>query len=124
MNNQTGYLFAIASMFCNVACQQFLSRAFKAVGGFQLKRDWPEILSTIIKDYRFWTGGSLAGACLVLWAIALSQLPISRVLPVMALLFVASPLVASALGDEIIRPINVVGFAVITVGVVLSSSAR
>jgi len=121
MNTQTGYLFAIASMLGNVACQQFLSRAFKAVGSSATKRDWLEILSTVLKDYRFWAGGSLAGLCLALWAVALSQLPISRVLPVMALVFIASPLVAAVLGDEIIRPINVAGFIVISIGVVLAS---
>lgn len=122
MNALNGYLLAVASMLCNVACQQFLSRTFKAVGGIAIKLRWQEVFYSLLKDYRFWAGGGLAGLCLLFWAGALSQLPISRVLPVMALVFVLSPLVACALGDDLIRPIQVIGFLVIAVGVVLSAS--
>jgi multidrug transporter EmrE-like cation transporter len=122
MSSYWGFVFAAASMFSNVASQQFLSRAFRAVGDCGIAdRGVLGLASLVLRDVKFWSGGILAFLCLGFWALALTQLPLSRVLPVMALVFIASPLIASYLGADSLRPVNMVGFMMITVGVVLSS---
>ena len=72
------------------------------------------------QGFVFWVGGGLAALCLLFWALALSQLPVSKALPVMALLFILSPLVATVALGETVTNWNVVGFVLVAVGVVLS----
>lgn len=111
-------------MLSNVACQQFLSRAFQDAGE-QYRTNGGQWLATsqgLLTDVRLWTGGTLAAGCLVLWALTLSQLPISRALPIMALVFVVSPLIAAGFLGDSVRPLNVVGFVLVALGIVLSSS--
>ena len=118
-----GYLFAVLSMLANAASQQLLSRVFRELGNdYNIRGDFFASCLAALTDLRLLAGGGLVIACLCLWALTLTQLPITRALPVMALIFIVSPLLAFAFLGEEIRMLNIGGYILIVIGVVLSSS--
>ena len=118
---EKGYLFAAISMLCNVASQQFSSQCFSRVG-VQISQGTPfwSITKSALGDGRFWGAVVFLLFALVAWAAALTQLPISKALPITALVYVCSPLVAFWMYNESISSIHWMGLSLIVIGVGLS----
>ncbi len=117
-----GYTYAIFSLASNVACQQLLSASLHQAGrSVRQGTGISESIRSLLGDGRFWIGGSLAALCLTLWALALTQLPIARALPIMSLIFVISPVVNSRITGTPLSIPMVAGFFLITLGVALTS---
>lgn len=110
-------------MLANAVSQQLLSRVLREVGNdFKSRGDFFASSLAALTDLRLLVGGGFAVACLCLWALALTQLPITRALPVMALIFIVSPLLAVTFLGEEVKLLNVAGYVLIVIGVVFSSS--
>jgi len=116
-----GYLAAILSLFCNVASQVILSGVLRRVAFDVSGVSLVEVVRRLCCDGMFWAGAGAAALTLVSWAFALSQLPLARILPIMALLFLFSPLLAWLVYGERLSAINLAGFVVLTTGVILSA---
>jgi len=117
-----GYTCAVSSLLSNVACQQFLSASLLQAGqSVKAGTGIWEVIRSVLGDGRFWIGGTLAAMCLTFWALALSQLPVAKALPIMSLLFVVSPVVNSRLTGTPLSPQTVGGFVLISLGVALTS---
>ena len=108
-------------MALNSVCQVILSgvlrRSARAFDGEPLASS----VRVLASDWLFWIGIGVAGLSIISWALALSQLPLARILPVMALLFLFSPLLAWLIYGERMSAINLAGFVVLTTGVIFSA---
>jgi len=116
-----GYLAAIIAMTANVVCQVVLSGVFRRTAEVHETGRLRPLARALLGDPLFWIGCGAAFLMLASWALALSQLPLARILPVMALLFLFSPLLAWLVYGERLSAINLAGFVVLTTGVILSA---
>ncbi len=107
-------------MLSNVAGQQFMSVCLREAGTIFGREGMFGAIKTVLVDWRFWIGGGLTVVCLLFWVLTLSQLPISKALPIMAMLFILSPLVAIFTVGDSVTNINIVGFVLVSVGIILS----
>lgn len=115
-----GYTAASLAMIFNVAGQVILSGVLRrATLHTQDGKRWDGI-KFLLHDPLFWLGSMFAAAMLLTWAFALSQLPLNRILPIMALVFLFSPLVAWQIYGERLNLMNISGFLLLTAGIILS----
>ena len=68
-----------------------------------------------------WVGLSCAVVGMVLWLLALRHLPLSAAYPWTALIYVFTPIASSLIFGDLLRAEYLIGLALITVGVVITT---
>ncbi len=111
------YVFALLSIALG-ACAQLLLKL--SVQGQSMLMS-AQGLTKIVCDYRFLAGAACYGLSLLFWLKVLSELDLSKAYPMVSLGYVFTFILGWLILDEPLRPLRVIGLAVIIIGVILIS---
>lgn len=112
-------LLVLTTIGCGLGSCYVIRAAIVDVGGFRIGVATRRQLARLLGEWRFWAGGALLGAVLLVSLDLYSSEELSKVVPLYSLSYVLVALIGQVFLNERVTPQRWIGILTIVIGVVV-----
>jgi drug/metabolite transporter (DMT)-like permease len=112
-------LLVLTAIGCGLGGSYLIRAAIVDVGGFRIGATTRRQLKRLLGEWRFWAGGALIGAVLLVSLDLYSSEELSKVVPLYSLSYVLVAVIGQVFLNERVTPQRWIGILTIVTGVVV-----